>query len=133
MEKYEPLNNFFKNKRRHRRFAVDGLDVHVRTQDADRASAAPEDYIAKMLNLGGMLIESSRPHEQHGKLRFELTLPEKVSLSITGRVTFCLSSKDVKGARYEVGIEFTDMSEQDKTKLKKFIHWLYLKDAGFTE
>ena len=132
MEKYEPLNNFFKNKRRHRRFAVDMMDIRIRAKTAAGTSAAAVDYKVKMLSLGGTLMEGDRLHELESKLLMEMTLPENVRISLTGRVTSCLSAK-AKGGRYDVGAEFISMTEQDRTKLKKFIHWLYLKDAGFTE
>ncbi len=132
MEKYEPLNKFFKNTRRHRRFAVDGLDIRITAKTATEKSATG-DYIVKMLSLGGVLMTGDHPHELESKLLMDMTLPENVRISFTGRVTSCLALKQGKGESYEIGIQFADMSEQDKTKLKKFIHWLYLKDAGFTE
>ena len=133
MEKYEPLNNFFKNKRRHRRFVVDMMDIRLRAIEAAETSAATEDYRVKMLSLGGTQIESGRLLELQSKLQMEMTLPENVRISLTGRVTCCVPEEDDKGMRHNIGIEFITMSEHDRTKLKKFIHWLYLKDAGFAE
>ena len=133
MEKYEPLNKFFKNTRRHRRFAVDMMDIHITAKTTSEKSAASEDYFVKMLSLGGVLMTADRPHELENKLLMDLTLPENVRISCTGRVTSCLSVKRNRGVRYDIGVQFSDMSEEDKTKLKKFIHWLYLKDAGFAE
>lgn len=133
MEKYEPLNRFFKNTRRHRRFVVDMMDIRVTAKTAAGTSAAPVDYIVKMLSLGGVLMTGDYMQELESKLLMDMALPKNVRLSLTGRVTSCLTTKDSTVTRYEVGIEFIDISEPDKTKLKKFIHWLYLKDAGFTE
>lgn len=133
MEKYEPLNNFFKNKRRHRRFVVDMLDIRIQAKTAAETTAAAEDYRTKMLNLGGVLMEGDHIHELNSNLAIEMTLPDNVRISLTGRVTSCIPPKDSKGRRYEIGLEFSAVREHDRTKLKKFIHWLYLKDAGFTE
>jgi c-di-GMP-binding flagellar brake protein YcgR len=133
MEKYEPLNKFFKNTRRHRRFVVDRMDIRITAMTAFGKSASAEDYRVIMLSLAGMQIESGHHLELKSKLQMEMTLPENVRISLTGRVTCCVAEEDDKGLRHNIGIEFIEMSEQDRTELKKFIHWLYLKDAGFTE
>ena len=132
MEKYEPLNKFFKNTRRHRRFDVETMDIRVRAKAESETSASAEDYKVISINLGGALMEGSISHKRESRLLMEVLLPENVRISITGRITSCHSSKST-GKLYDVGIEFVSMSEPDKAILKKFIHWLYLKDAGFTE
>jgi Tfp pilus assembly protein PilZ len=132
MAKYEPMNNFLKNTRRHRRFAVEEMDIRIRANVAAETSSSAEDYRVKMLNLGGVLMECGHPSELNRRLLIEMTLPENACLSITGRVTSCHPSK-AKDKLFDVGIEFMSMSEHDRTKIKQFIHWLYLKDAGFTE
>lgn len=132
MAKYEPLNNYFKNTRRHRRFPVDMMDIRLRVKDSAETTDAAEDYIAIMINLGGVLMEGERPQQLESKLIMDMTFPEKIRISLTGRVTSCHPSKS-RGNLYDIGIEFISMTERDKAKLKKFIHWLYLKDAGFTE
>ena len=133
MEKYEPLNKFFKNTRRHRRFVVDMMDIRITAKTAAEKSAASGDSIVKMLSLGGVLMTGDHPHEPESKLLMDMTLPENVHISFTGRVTCCVPKEDDKGMRHNIGIEFIEMSEHDRTKLKKFIYRLYLKDAGFAE
>lgn len=133
MEKYEPMNKFFKNTRRHRRFVVDMMDIRITAKTAAVTSASAEDYRVIMLSLAGAQIESGHLLELKSKLQMEMTLPENVPISFTGRVTCCVPEEDDKGMRHNIGIEFIEMSEHDRTKLKKFIYRLYLKDAGFTE
>ncbi len=112
---------------------MDALDIRISARPVGETSAAAENYKVKMINLGGVLMESGQMHEQEARLLVEMNLPDNVRVSMKGRVTTCLAVKGSDVARYDVGIEFTDISDQDKAKLKKFIHWLYLKDAGFTE
>jgi len=133
MKEYEPLNKFFKNTRRHRRFAVDTMDIRISAKTAVGKNTAPEDYIVKMLSLGGVLMTGDRLHELETKLLMDMTLPENVRISFAGRVTSCLPVNNDRGMRYDIGVQFADLPEKGKTELKKFIHWLYLKDAGFTE
>ena len=121
MKKYEPLNRFFKNTRRHRRFAVDMMDICIQAKTGAETSSSAEDYSAKMLNLGGVLMEGDRLHIPESKLIMEMTLPENVRIPLTGRVTSCITAKNSRGSRYDVGVEFISMTERDRTELKKFI------------
>jgi hypothetical protein len=111
---------------------VDMMDIRIRAKTASETSSAAEDYVTIMINLGGLLMEGLRPHQLESKLLLDMIFPENVRISLTGRVTSCHFAKS-KDDLYDVGIEFVSMTETDRTKLKKFIHWLYLKDAGFTE
>ncbi len=131
MEKDE-LNKFFKNTRRHRRFDMDAMNIRIRAETSGKSTAS-ETYTIKMLSLGGALMTGDTPHEPESKLMLDMTLPENVRVSFTGTVTSCLAVNHKEGVLYDIGVRFADMSEQDKTKLKKLIQWLYLKDAGFTE
>ncbi len=131
MEKYEPLNDFFKNKRRHRRFEVEAMGIGIRAKPTSPESSDSENCRALKLNLGGVLMTSDHAHELNSKLMIEMTLPDNVLVSLVGRVTSCLPAKN-RDAGYEVGIEFRYITEQDRNKLKKFIHRLYMEDAGFT-
>ncbi len=132
MEKNE-LNKFFRNTRRHRRFDMDAMNIRITAETASGKSTACETYAIKMLSLGGALMTGDNPHEPDSKLMLDMTLPENVRVSFTGTVTSCLAVKHEGGVLYDIGVRFGDMSEQDKIELKKLIHWLYLKDAGFTE
>lgn len=92
----------------------------------------PKPFKVKMLSLGGMLIESDHLHELGSKLHLEIILPDNVRLALTGRPTSSFPSEDGPAGHYDIGIKITALSSQDRTKLKEFIRWLYLKDAGFT-
>lgn len=111
---------------------MEGMDIRIQSKAEAETSGPSQDYRVISINLGGALMEGESSHRQENKLFMELLLPENVRISLTGRVTSCHLSK-ANDKRYDVGIEFMSMSEEDRVKLKQFIQWLYLKDAGFTE
>jgi len=89
-----------------------------------------ENYKVKKLGLGGMLIESSHPFELETRFHMETTIPGGKNLSFAGRVASCIPSAEQSG-RFDVGIEFVHMADEDRAELKAFIKELYIKDAGF--
>jgi len=117
---------FFGQTRRHRRFIVDAMDISgIATTPGE---GGPTSFKVMTLSLGGMLIQSCRLHETGSTLQMEMALPQNVRLSFSGSVTSSFPAAD---GHYDVGIKFGALSEQEKTKLKEFIRWLYLEDAGF--
>jgi hypothetical protein len=88
-----------------------------------------ETYRVRKLSLGGMLFESRRSFEPETRLHMEMTIPGNIPVDFIGRVTTCIPSE--RPACFDTGIEFIDMPEPDRIKLKEFIRRLYLEDAGF--
>jgi hypothetical protein len=71
--------------------------------------------------MGGMLIETGQALKEESKFRMQLLLPEeKRPVVFIGRVASCLETVGKK-ASYDVGVEFLDMPEKDRARLKEFI------------
>lgn len=81
----------------------------------------PLSYSIKTISMGGMCIESDLPFSVEDRLSLEAFLPGKAAITCLGRVAFCSEAASEITKRYEVGIEFLEMSEDDKAKLKEYI------------
>lgn len=81
----------------------------------------PEGYRVKVLSRSGMLIETEHDVDIEGVLPMEVNLPEGPSLSFEGRVVSSEESLDGDARHFELGIEFLNMSPQDRTRLGKYI------------
>jgi c-di-GMP-binding flagellar brake protein YcgR len=82
-------------------------------------------YKVKILSLGGMLIESEHPLEIESKLPMEIkTLTENSYIKFLGRVASCLLIKNKDIEHYDIGIEFIEMSENDREILVELIRVL---------
>ncbi|GAB4485063.1 MAG: hypothetical protein OHK006_10510 [Thermodesulfovibrionales bacterium] len=109
---------------------------HHRTGEAERCSRLvckvrsgehaildfPTAYTVKKVSLSGMLIESNHPIQLERRMPMELGLPGYSLVHLTGRVASCLPVPE--SGRFDVGIEFIDMSSSDKESLKSFIEML---------
>ncbi len=80
-----------------------------------------ESYAVSKISLGGMLISSESPLEIEERIPMEILLPEDKQIQFMGRIASCLSAPEAAEPRYDVGIEFVEMSEEDRTDLKKFV------------
>lgn len=79
----------------------------------------------KKLGLSGMLIETEQALENEDKFPMEMTLPENKVIMFQGVVVSCFLVIDTDPEKYEVGIEFLDMPEENRENLEKFILLLH--------
>ncbi|MBE0425861.1 MAG: PilZ domain-containing protein [Nitrospirae bacterium] len=108
-------------------FKMSGIRLHVRfhIDDPEKATVHYFDvYKVTKISLNGMLIESEEAVKVEDKLPMEMTLSENEILRFFGRISRCQPIKDTDPSRYEIGIEFIEISEQEKTRLKTFINSL---------
>lgn len=82
----------------------------------------PAAYTVKKVSLSGMLVESNHPIQLERRMPMELGLPGHRLIHLLGRVASCLPLSDPE--RFDVGIEFIEMSAQDKESFKVFIEML---------
>jgi hypothetical protein len=80
----------------------------------------PYEYEVKKMSLSGMLVETEYVLDINSNYDMELFLNENV-LNILGRVAYCekIDSNDV--IKYNIGMEFVEMSDNDREILKEFL------------
>jgi hypothetical protein len=83
----------------------------------------PYSYTVKKLSQGGMLIETEYCLDLNSRHDIELYLGEH-ELNIEGRVANCEENLSDGVAKYDAGIEFITMSDEDRGILKDFLNTL---------
>jgi PilZ domain-containing protein len=81
-------------------------------------------YKVRLVSLSGVLIETARPPEGEGVYEMEILPPGRESFAFTGRVRSSFEVADAVPPRYEIGIEFLDMSAEARERLGGFVAWL---------
>lgn len=84
----------------------------------------PEGYKVKKISLGGMLIESLVLLEADRRLNMEVVLPGESTIKFIGRVASCNLKKKRGLEHYDIGIEFMEMSEENRLQIRDFIKLL---------
>ncbi|MBI4823863.1 MAG: PilZ domain-containing protein [Nitrospirae bacterium] len=77
-------------------------------------------YTVKKLSLGGMLIESSDEFKLDETYSMEIFLPHDKAIRFSGRIAHCQLAEGLP-IHYDIGIEFTELKEEDKSSLEEFI------------
>jgi hypothetical protein len=102
--------------------------THSITADAEGNERAllhfPEGYKVKQISVGGMLIETESAAARESRFPMEIFLTKKQTIMFYGRVASCLRIPGKTPERYNIGIEFQDMKQQDRENLAEFIQTL---------
>ncbi len=105
--------------------------VRVHIDAPERASLnSPENYRVKILSLGGMLIESEYALETESRLSMEITLPASESIKFLGRIASCRLVTGEETKHFDIGIEFADMSAEDRKRFSEFVFLLSDADSS---
>jgi Tfp pilus assembly protein PilZ len=93
---------------------------------ADRSATLhyPFNYRVKKISMGGMLIEADQQFEMDETYPMEIYLEKDVTISFTGRIASCLMVSDREPRLFDVGIEFRQMADESRSRLKDFIETL---------
>ena len=105
----------------------DGLRLYIRVQVQDPEHVSVdfhEVYAVKNFSLNGMLIESRHPLEIESKVSMKIVFPEGKGIDFVGRVSSCRQIQGTESEKHEIGVEFFDISDNDREIIKKFIDLL---------
>lgn len=79
----------------------------------------------KKISLGGMLVESYSCISIEKRFPMALLLPrEKLPIKFQGRVASCIEKDDRHSKRFDIGIEFLNMAENDRSRVVGFLDLL---------
>lgn len=87
----------------------------------------PYEYHIKKISLAGMLIETANLFVADSRHDMEIYINSRV-LAIAGRIVNCVEHKTNNVVRYDTGVEFMKISDEDRNYLKG-----YLDDLEGTE
>lgn len=96
-----------------------GLGLQINRQENVLIDQSQE-YRVKKISLGGLLIGGAGIFEVDRVFPMELTLPENRLIGFTGRITSCSPGSNSQ-LSYDIGVAFSEMSEQHKETLKEFL------------
>jgi c-di-GMP-binding flagellar brake protein YcgR len=84
-------------------------------------------YNVIRISEGGMFIETGKKFDLNSTFNMEMKLPkDRQALKFIGRIASSVAMVDKVPMRYGAGIEFIEMNDKDRTKLKKFIDTLQI-------
>lgn len=99
---------------------VTGMRFHIQAP-GKAVLDYPEGYQVKNISRSGMLIETERDLQLEGIVPMEVDLPDGRALTFEGRVVTSEESLEGDARRFELGIQFLNMSPEDLARLSQYI------------
>lgn len=103
-----------------------GVRFKVRNQEGALLDF-PYEYHIKRLSLSGMLVEAERDFRADLRYDMEINLGSS-KISLVGRIVNCVEFKADHGIKYDIGVEFMRMTEDDRNLLKEFLEVLEMRE-----
>jgi len=85
-------------------------------------------FKVRSISLGGMLIQTHQPVEINSTIPMDLSLNTDKAVQFTGRTVSCTSMEIAEQTYFDIGVEFTDLTDMNKELLNSFIDYLALLD-----
>jgi hypothetical protein len=93
----------------------------------------PAEFVVKEISLGGMRIHTTQSLDIETRIPMDLSLGADKSITFIGRVASFRNLEGKEPMHYEIGVEFTDIRDNDRTMLKTFIDYLTIMAADDDE
>jgi c-di-GMP-binding flagellar brake protein YcgR len=125
-EKINELLNFIEDHKKEEVYVMGSsrLNIRFHIDDAKKTFLNfPESYKVKKISLGGMLIESAATLEIEDRMPMELFLNDNMRIKFVGRIASCKNVEEVAEKLWDVGIEFLNLTDDDKDALKSFVDY----------
>ncbi len=85
----------------------------------------PTEFKVKKISMTGMLIEADLALPKESRVPMGLALQDsEPPVEFTGRVASCQKSEGAEPAPYEIGVEFTELVQQNKQVVETFVRYL---------
>jgi c-di-GMP-binding flagellar brake protein YcgR len=111
---------------------VDDRRLNVRfqiTTPGEEVLSYPLQFKVSSISLGGMRIRIPHPVEINSTIPMELSLNADGAIAFGGRAVSCAMTENAGQTNYDIGVEFTNLTDKDKTLLNSFIDYLVLMEG----
>ncbi len=103
------------------------LTIRFDVKSPDRARLnGPHNYTVKKVSHGGMLIVTDMPFNVEERFPMEIYIRDDRSVRVLGRVASCMEITEDIPKHYDIGIEFLEISHEDRARFDEFIESLRL-------
>jgi Tfp pilus assembly protein PilZ len=133
VEKITELLEFIEGHKKEEVPVTGGQRLNIRFRMKDPGNATlnfPATYKVKTISLGGMLIECMRDLQVDSRIPMELSVHDDKPVTFVGRVVSCNVIGGGGQRLYGIGIEFLDLTDQDREVLSTFMEYCNIVEIG---
>jgi hypothetical protein len=99
------------------------------TTSGEKILSYPLQFKVRSISLSGMLIQTQQSVEINNTIPMELSLNADKAVTFVGRTIACNMTEIAGQANYDIRVEFTELTDKDKTLLNEFIDLLAKNEA----
>jgi c-di-GMP-binding flagellar brake protein YcgR len=99
------------------------------TTPGEEILSYPLQFKVSSISLGGMRIRIQQSVEINSTIPMELSLHADKTVAFIGRAVSCMKSETAGQINYDIGVEFTNLTDKDIALLKTFIDYLAEAEA----
>jgi hypothetical protein len=99
------------------------------TTSGEEILSYPLQFKVRSISLSGMLIQTQQSVEINNTIPMELSLNADKAVTFVGRTIACNMTEIAGQANYDIRVEFTELTDKDKTLLNEFIDLLAKNEA----
>ncbi len=100
------------------------------TTPSERTLSFPAQFTVRNISLSGMLIQTDQVLGTESVIPMGLSLSDDSHVNFNGRVASCRKTEEKGQEQFEIGVEFSDLTDKDRTLLKTFIDYLASMDGN---
>ncbi|MGE5173586.1 MAG: PilZ domain-containing protein [Betaproteobacteria bacterium] len=99
------------------------------TTPSEQTLSFPAQFTVRNISLSGMLIQTDQTLGSESVIPMGLSFSDDSHVNFSGRVASCRKMEEKGQEQYEIGVEFLDLTDKDRTLLKTFIDFLASMDS----
>jgi|MudIll2142460700_1097286.scaffolds.fasta_scaffold04490_5 hypothetical protein len=101
------------------------LNIRFTIKAPDKAILdGPHNYDVRNMSISGMRIETDMRFDVGARYPMEISLEGNRTVKVLGKVVSCLEVNDRAPKHYAIGIEFVEISDEDRKRVKEFVDTL---------
>jgi len=101
------------------------------TTPSGKVLSLPSQFIIREISQSGIIIQMNHQLNVDSMILMELSFDARDAVSFMGKVVFCRMIQDQVNTNYDIGIEFLDLTDRDRSLILSFMG--VVKDKGDTD
>lgn len=94
------------------------------TAPQEKVLGFPAQFMVKVISPGGMLIQTDQALAPESMVPMSLSLDADKTIDFVGRIASCSLLEETDQTKYEIGVEFKELTDADRVLMKTFIDYL---------
>jgi Tfp pilus assembly protein PilZ len=98
------------------------------TTPSEKVLSLPAHFDVKEISQGGVIVQTDHQIKKGSMLLIELSFTNCDPVSFMGKVVLCRPQQDKAQSEYDIGVEFSELTDRDKSLIMRFMECVRHKE-----